>query len=718
MNTYNITSHGNGDAFGGDKIVNADVFIQTLQMQITDTVTLNTISRPLVEALQDFRENKKTSALARLSLLSELKVLDDEALLAIASLRILLSEDTQREDERLVEGYSQNQELSSFAKELAEAAVLKLIDMRNGVDAAQKYFLSRPELTIPQYVFLQRLATRDYVCGLVERKDELSDFILSALFEKTLELSMIAESNSILEQLRALKPLADFKRETVILECVNANTLINKDYYCLSSDEKSKFDHLRDSLIELITSSEVPDFKLLNILTQLFCFTQYSCFIISDCLSSNKEHLEAKNYFDNEELQSILTQTKLKEFDGLKVLEPEEIALELINQTKTDFCNLPACKLLYESGDTDLIIGTLGSLAEQESMSAKANLMALVAISCPIIPAQEFPHRQIEEIIENTFASSNLAVSYVNTVALELALHGYSELAVRLYQVAFGDHLPWLSEPYFSFLNILHQARQYSTVSKRLDTLTEEEKQREEVMTLYSLLANKDKNYELAASLLRKNIDQYQDKAELEAHEKRNLVYLWGQYLETVFQENPEKAHELTNELPPTIFDEYFGTYSWRLISYHSHRIKDVAEKMIDWFCADPHSNAKYFFNIIMNANQNFNEQDWPMDSGKYRSAFHFKENYQSHIKIAVPKLFVKSCPQYLIETGGVVATKLDAAKVGDAMLLPVKLCTLVDKLPPIFAVYHIASKIMDNDENEVFHILNLPENATGEEIM
>jgi hypothetical protein len=718
MNTYNITSQGNGDAFNGNKIINADVFIQTLQLQITDAVTLTSISRPLVDALQDFRENKKSSALARLRLLSDLGVLNDEALLAIASLRILLSEEIQREDEQRVESYSGSQELSPFAKELVEAAILKLIEIKSGVEAARRRFLTLPEMTVPQYVYLQRLATDDYVSGLVERKTELSDFILSALFEKTLELSMIAEANSILEQLRALKPLADFKRETVILDCVNASDLINKDYFCLSSDEKSKFDHLRDCLIELIGSSEMPDFKLLNILAQLFHFTQYTCSIIGDCLTANKGHVGAKEYFNNEVLQSVLTRTALKKFDDLKALEPEELMLELINQKEKDFCNLPACRLLYESGDTELIVGTLSRLAELESMSAKANLLVLAAISCPILPEEDFPHSQIEGIIENTFKSTVLNISFVDIVAPELALHGHSELAVCLYQIAFGEHLPWLSEPYFSYLNFLIQARQYNTVTKLLDALTEKEKQQEEVITLYSLLANKDQNYVLAASLLRKNIDKYQDRGDLEAYEKRNLVYLWGQYLGTVSQESSEQAQRLTNDLPSTIFDEYFGDYSWRLMSYYTHRIKDVAEKMIDWFCDDPHSNAKHYFNIIMSANQNFHDQEWPIVSGKYKGAFHYKENHRSHIKIVVSKLFVKSCPQYLIESGGVIAKKLDTAKVGDAIVLSVKLCTLADKFLPIFAAYHIASEIMDDDENEVFHKIHFPENPTADEII
>ncbi len=41
-----------------------------------------------------------------------------------------------------------------------------------------------------------------------------------------------------------------------------------------------------------------------------------------------------------------------------------------------------------------------------------------------------------------------------------------------------------------------------------------------------------------------------------------------------------------------------------------------------------------------------------------------------------------------------------------------------MEKLYPVIAAYRIAQNIMDDDENEVFHILSLPENATGEEIL
>ncbi|GGZ02836.1 hypothetical protein GCM10007169_19550 [Shewanella fodinae] len=57
-------------------------------------------------------------------------------------------------------------------------------------------------------------------------------------------------------------------------------------------------------------------------------------------------------------------------------------------------------------------------------------------------------------------------------------------------------------------------------------------------------------------------------------------------------------------------------------------------------------------------------------------------------------------------------------AKNGDALLLPVKMFTLTEKMSPIIAAYQIAMEIMDDDEKEVFHIINLPEDATAEEII
>ncbi|MDV6253048.1 hypothetical protein [Vibrio sp. EA2] len=718
MGTYNIISNGTGDAFGGNKVIDAEVFIETLKVQISGSVSLSAICRPLIEALDDFRQNDNNNGIQKLRFLSMMDTLDEEAKLAIASLRILMSDENNKDDEQRVEDYSKSKGYSTFAQELANAAILKLIEIRHGEDAARKYFDKLPEQIIPQYIYLQRLAKEDYVSYLVDRQSELSEFTLGALFEKTLEYSMIAESKGILDLLQELKPLADFKRETIILECINANDFLSdKDYFCLSPEEKSKFDNLRDSLISLIDSSKVPDFKLINILSQLFRYTQYTCSTTRACLENNQTNLEAKNYFNEEVLKSVITKTLLKELEDIQSLSPEELALKLINQTDENFCNLPVVRLLCESEDTDLIIGTLDRLAEQESMGAKANLLALAAISCPILSEQEFPHIQIDEIIDSYFNCADLSISFIDSIAFQFAHNGHVEIAVKLYQIGFREYFPWLSEAYFSYLNFSHQARQYNTVIQRLSHLSEEDKQQEEITTLYSLLANKEKDYALAATLLRKNINRYENRS-LEAYEKRNLIYLWGQYLETVYQENPDKAHELTNELPSDIFDDFFGHYSWRLMFYHSHRIKDISEKILDWFFDDTHANAKFYFNLIMHASQNFHEQEWPLQSGKYTSAYHYKENYQSHRKVVVSSRFVKNNPQYLIDENGTIATKLNSAQCGDAMLLPVKLCTLVEKLSPIFAAYHIAQHIMDDDENEVFHMLSLPDNATGEEIL
>lgn len=717
MNTYNITSHGAGDAFGGNKIINADVFIETLQVQINESISLRAICRVLVEALESFRKNDSEKGMLTLSCFSMMEFLDDEAKLAISSLRILMSEECLNEDELVVEKYSRSQSYSIFTKELTEAAILKLIEVRQGKEAADKYFKTLPEQIIPQYIYLQRLATEEYVYELVERKLEQSDFILGALFEKTLELSMIPECQSVLEQLRELKPLESFRRETVILECLVTDDLREKNYFCLTLSEKLKFDNLRDSLIELLDPIGAPDFKVLHMLSQLFHYTQYTCVVIGNSLGANITHLDAKQYFNNEVLQSVLTRVPLTKFKDIETLSPEELSLELINQKDKDFCNFPVSRLLYERGDTDLIVGTIKSLSEQGSMSAKANLLALAAICSPILSRQEFPQAEIEEILDEHLKGVMLNIPFVDSLAPDLAHNGHVEIAVKLYKAAFGEHFPWLSEAYFSYLNILHQARQYNSLNKRLMNLSNEEKQREEVTTLYSLMANTDKNYELAASLLRKNIGRYLGRR-LELHEKRNFVYLWGQYLETIYQESPDKAHEMTGELPLTIFDDYFNEYSWRLMFFYSHRINEVAEKMLDWLFYDPHSNAKHYFKIIMHASQNFEKQVWPESSGKYKSAFHYKENHQSHIKISVPTRFVKNCAQYLLDSSGKVATKLDNAHNGEAMLLPVKLCTLVEKLHPVIAAYHIAQQIMDEDEHEVFHILSLPKDATGEEIM
>ena len=297
-------------------------------------------------------------------------------------------------------------------------------------------------------------------------------------------------------------------------------------------------------------------------------------------------------------------------------------------------------------------------------------------------------------------------------------MHGYPEFAVLLFEIVFGNETPWLSEPYYSYLSNLHASRQFGTLEEKLEAHAPEDKNLEEVVTLYSILAGNQKDYQLAAQLIRNNIDKYQDKEPLEVYEKRNLVYLWGQYLGSVYSHDKEKARELSSEVPLSIVSDYFEDCSWRLMFYFCHRIKDVAETIIDWFCRDPYNNAKHCFNIFFHARQHFPTQDWPMEVGKYQHAFNYTCEHQSHIKLVVRKPFVSACPQYLIDSKGQAAKKLIRAQEGEPLILQAKMVTLAGKMSPIHAIYHIASAIMNEDEKEVFYIFQLPENATGEEIL
>lgn len=720
MSICNITSNGSGDAFKGNKYVNNGVFIDKLMVQVTDTVSLEPIRPSLIKALKFLQENKVSSALERLEIVSEITTLDQEARLAVSCLRVILTNEVTTEDAQRVEGYSQCQQFAPLTQGLAEAALLKLIEQRKGVDSANQRFeyISKTldDITIPQYVYLRRLATKEYVEAICESIEALSDFELIALFEKSIDFSMFEQAKKVLDRLQLIKPLHEFKRENLILQCQSTHNEIDKDFYCLTYEEKNRFDKLCAELVSLIDESELPDFRLLHILCHLFRYTHMTNVSMENCLKRNKEHLEAKSFFDDDMLESLILGTMRKDFEELRQYEPEELMQVLVNQKEDGHCNFHACELLYESGDSELILGTLNLLAEKDTVVAKANMIALAARSAPILEETEFPFNDIESAIRS-FKDIPLNASFVNIVAPELAMHGYPEFAVLLSDIVFGDHVPWLSEPFYSYLSYLHASRQFQTLEEKLDALSPKDKEREEVVTFYSILAGNQKDYQLSARLLRNNIDKYQEKESLEPYEKRNLVYLWGQYLQSVYTQDEEKARELSYEIPLSIFDDYFEDYSWRLLFYFCHRIEDVAETIIDWFCNNPHNNAKYCFNLVFHARQHFPEQNWPMETGKYLHAFNYIGEHQSHIKLVVRKLFVSNCPQYLIESNGTVAKRLIEANNGDALLLPVKLFTLTDKMSPIHAVYHIASEIMDDDEKEVFHIIKLPENATAEEI-
>lgn len=718
--TINVNAYGDGDAFAGNKQIHNDVNVESLIYNIhLAGVSLDQIKSPLDMALNEFRDNKKAQALMRLEMTSELNGLNEDALSAISALRVLLSDERLNSDEERVKAKVVGSELTGFAKDLVEAAFLKVLHLEVGEERAVGWYHSLTNTgEHVTYVYLQRFASKDDVITLYEEKEALSVAILHVMFDRALDYSLIEIAGGLLERLRVVKPLTNYDRYQIILDCVNTRLFETKDYFQLTSADKTEFDRLRDSLIRLLKEGDEIDFRMLHILVQLYQFTQHSCPHILSILEQFKDPLGEKNYYDNGYLKSILTMSDKQQYVRLKELEPEEISMELIGQVEDDFCNFAACKFLFDSGDEDLIVGTLKRLSESDTMGAKVNFVALAATSSTLLKPQDFPYIEINDLIDGQFRESPLSSTFVDRIGLELATYGQPELAVSFYDIIFEGVYPWLSGPYLSFLKLLFQTRQYKAISTRIELLTEDERQTSEILTLCSLLASKDNNHELAASLIKMTIDGYEPINELDSFELKALVYLWGQYLSYVKLDDPEKVKELTNEVPKAVLDTYHELYSWRLVSFFIHRLEDVAERMLDWFFEDPYSHAKDFFSVYFQACQYHNEPVLPAMTGKYKHAYLYRENHNSHIKVTVPRNYKHSNPQFLIEQGGVTATKLEGALEGTPILLSMKLCTLESKLHPLQAVNMISQRIMDEDEQEVFYEIKIPENASGDEIL
>lgn len=715
----NLTHHGFGDVVGGDKKVYTNSLIDKLEVQVSATVSVQVIKSNLVRALQDFRDNKQTSAKATLNAAASLDGLDNEARLAIASVSVLLSDEPHSNDCETVKTYANNGECSHLCSDLAHAASLKLLHIEKGAEIARRYYeKSCGGYEYAQYLYIQRLATQDEITGLLLNESFSGEFVMLGLFHRALEFGLKEGAGGIMARLEEQIPFSDFKREKLLLNCVTAPYLKTKDYFCLTSSEKASFDKLKDELIRVNDASEQPDVKLVNMAMQFFEFTQFTSSSLKDLLQRHIDTLQSRDFFGNEPLERLLTGNIRSDFDHLSSRTSEELVTCLVDESPDNFCNFPACSALFNSGDTASIGEALRRLSEASTLTAKAQFVALAAISIPIMPRELVPWSKLLETIMNGFTGENVSVSFLDVVAPTFTQIGHPELAVCLYRTAFDGHRPWLSDIYYSYMRALLQAQQVATLTTLLADLSDEEKQRESVITLQSMLAVNSQDHALAASMLRENIDNYDRTKPLTSGETKNLVYLWGQYLSAVQSYDPEQARDLTRDVPTELLSECFGDISWHLASHFAHRISDVGEFMIDWFFHDRYSNAEPFFSVFMHSTQYFPDQSLSRDAGKYRAAYEYVEGHSSHIKLVVPQSHKGICPPSLLAENSSAAKTLQGASVGDAILLSVKMYTLKEILPPLVAVYRLAIEIMDDDEEQVFHRLAIPKDATGEEIM
>lgn len=718
---------GSGDLFFGDKIIGDKILgnkivVEQVYAFVQEAVSLDTVRDNLLEAIKDLIHNQVDRATHTLDVIKKLGGLDKSAKQSIHAIRVLFGLPvTDQEQNGLITAY-QAQIDENENSDLVNASALVLLGRLKNSEVAIHHYELKPKGPFTQYVYYRDFADADTLIGLVNELKGLPMMVLDAIFNRSLELGCLAVSRNVLAVNQVTFPFEDFTKQEVLCECVNLNEFIQSEYYQLTHSHKRTLDGIIDKLTSYCRSAVNLEPRFLILVAQIIDYTHYTDQRLLDTARAHQPQLKQKEYFGYTTLKDMLGDSEKDDLSQVPFAShsTERLGQILVETATNGKINTPCIHQLCIKGNSKDIVKILDSLyvsvETNGELSILGNYCMLAAKASNILIGSDFPTSRLKSIFSKKFSDIQLSIPFVDSLCMLFAQNGYESLAVLVYQQAFKETIPWVSEPYLAYLRLLFHIKQFDTLSRLMVKIPDSEKQLEGIVVLESCFASTSSQHEKATALAKANLTRFQNRI-LTSDEKNACLYHWSQLLKITSQYSEEETNKLVMEIPLDIFIDPKNELAWELLSFFKCRFLDVAQLLLDWFFTDPDRYAAPYFNVVLAYFQSESTENLPDSIGPYLAAYSFTQNKEMKTRIVVEDEERDSCPRFFFAESGQHARKLAETKIDDWFILNAKTCSLKSVHSPIIAAYHIASGIRDDDETECFHIAQFPENATPEEM-
>ncbi|KXI21091.1 hypothetical protein [Photobacterium sanguinicancri] len=711
-----------GDAFVGDKVDGDKICIYKTIIQ--QNVSLDAVKPILNEALNRLTEGKKDLAEQSLKMLGMLQDLSQEAKNSITALKITLGFEVADFEKAAIQQafqvLSSNKQPHDAYQDIVNAATIILLKEQKTVSEIEAIYRGLPKGDFTSFSYLRSLDEVGPLNELPLDVNSANPVLLRVLLEKALAAGDDEASKTLLSLLRTKDLFSDLTQFEILVECIALNEFASCDYFLLTSIQKQVLETTCARLITYCQNLKVPDERMISIVAQLAIYTQFQDKQLMIYLEPHQHMLESMSFTGIEELRNCLSSNKASEYQkSIRDISDDALSRRIIDCAQEGRCS--GTMLVDEfcsRRNVQLINKVLTELlALERAPNVIGNYCMLAACASSIIPEKSFPIRELENIFVDDLDGLNLVSTFIAPIAMKLARSERKELALIAFNLLFADCRPWLSDMYINYLSLLYENEQYHEVSVRLKCLTEAERENSEIVNLVSHIAANDADYSKAAILLEKELEKYQGKA-LSVDEKHRCVHLWLNLLNNVNQIQPAQIDSLVEKIPLSLFCDPDNELAWDLLCFFVKRFHSVEEQLLTWFFQDPNKYANRLFKVVFNVSQ-AHPRDFASDQGAlFLRGYRYTENGVGKMRVLVgDDSLSNTFPQYLLSANGALAQKLSTNEKGGYFLYKAKHCIIQETLPPIIAANRIAVEIMDNDENECFSTISLPENLTYESL-
>ncbi|KDM92876.1 hypothetical protein [Photobacterium galatheae] len=702
-----------GDAVYGDKVMR-DKYVTLVQSD----VSLELVKPVLLDVAHKLAEGEKEQAVTALNTLSLLGNLNSSTKVAIACLKAVSSLELSGEEKLLI---TKNYQLKSNSDEdfqgYLNAAAIYLLKEEKSAQELKDFYCALPENICSDIAYYSTLNHINSIDDISRKLDTFSLPVLHLLLEKSFASGQVDVCQKVFDELKKNSIFTDLSGQEVILDCISINKFNVYDYLLLSTEQKQYLDNVIDRLIELVGGQEVLDNRYISIAGQLLHYTQLSNSKLIKLVQDHRSLLNQIDFRGKEVVVSFLDHEKSGQHSQTQK-SAEDLSLEIIKDVKLGVFSPRNIALLCELKDTEWVESTLNELLNLERTNECLGCYcALAAKSAEFLEKKQFPSVEIETILTDDFKEIRLHSGFLVPTARLLSMAGYHGLALCALDLLFKNSHPWISDPYVQYLSLLYENEQYNSLNSRLSTMQDQEQFHSEISNLKSFLATKEDKFSEAVKLIEEQIQKYQDKV-LSESEKKHCIYLWVNLLINLRKSTSHASvAEYVERIPISIFSTPDDELAWELITFFGERYIEVEDIVLTWFFKDPNKYANQLFNVVMSIPSDVSTVGF--NSKIFKIGYLYTENCQSKYRIVVDdKNLAVEHPQYLIHSSTDLANTLQIKAINNYFLYRSKHCVMKETLPPTVAAYRIAIEILDNDENQCFSLVSLPENPTAENIV
>ncbi|WP_435235275.1 hypothetical protein ACR30L_16145 [Psychromonas sp. PT13] len=712
-NTTSVLATNGGDAVYGDKVMR-DKYITIVQSD----VSLEQVKPVLLDVVQKLGEGKKEQAKSALNTLSMLGNFNSATKVAIACLKAVTSFELSDEEKKLIiSTYKENSYTDKDFQDFLNAAAINLLQEQKPKQELKEFYCALPASACTDIAYYRTL---NQINSFDDISRELSSFstpVLHLLLERALASGQADICQQIFDELKRKDPFTDFSGQEVILECISVNKFQVNDYLLLSTEQKQYLDNAINKLIKYTGSQQSIDKQYISIAGQLLLYTQSTNSKLLKLMQDHRSLLNQIEFRGKEVVISFLDHDTI--IQPLQTLKSDhDIALEIIEDVKNGkFPTQNILSLCYRK-KTECVEFTLGELLKLDrTTESLGSYCALAAKAADFLNKKQFPSIQIETILTDDFKGKRVNSDFLVPTANFLSMAGYNGLALLALELLFKNSTPWVSATYVQYLSLLFENEQYSSLNSRLNTMSDHEQSHPDIANLKSCIATKEDKFPEAAKLIQEQLKTYQYK-ELSESEKEYCIYLWLKLLINLNQSTSRLSiTDYVKKIPISIFSSPENELAWDLLTFFGERYIEVEDLVLTWFFTDPNKYANQLFKVVNPIPYDISKRE--ANNERFKAGYLYTENRLSKYRIAVDDpILTSNHPQYLIHSSTDLAQKLQSKAINAYFIHKAKHCSIKEKLPPTIVAFRIAMEILDNDENQCFSLLSLPENATGEEIL